>query len=87
MVVDGSYNLPATTSNATRRAVSRNLELNELAFRRKATAMMLDTCAGKPQAKVAFQKERLRKKERGFQDKRQILYQLAQTSGRSRRLI
>ena len=45
---DDSHDIPATTSNADKRAAnSRNLELNELTFGRKATAMMLDTCAGK----------------------------------------
>ena len=85
---DDSYDLPATTSNATKKVVkSRNLELNKLAFQRKATIMMLDTCAGKHQANLVLYKKRIKKKASGFQDKPQILYQLVQVPGRPHRLI
>lgn len=84
-----TQDIPATTSNASQRAVkSRNLRLSKLAFRRKAITMMLDSRAEKHQASVGFYKKRMKRKMRisskmsGFQDKPQILYELVEGSGR-----
>lgn len=78
-----TQDLPATTSNASQRAVkSRNLKLSKLAFRWKAITMMLDSRAGKHQVSVGFYKKRMKKNANSFQDKSHILYELVEGSGR-----